>query len=182
MTMIEQRPSRRKTPAKLLFLFAFHATLAGSFLVGYLTGDEDTYGMHQFAGYTALAALVVRVAVALAAKAGPLRFPRPSPRATLDWLARLLAGDVRARGQRSPLLAWMAVAVLAVVGAAAATGAVADFVTPVEHLHEAIAEASLAVVLAHIALVFALHGLKKASAIGAALRARFTHRPEASAP
>ena len=46
MTMIDQRPAHRRTPAKLLFLFAFHATLSGAFLVSYLTGDEDTYGMH----------------------------------------------------------------------------------------------------------------------------------------
>lgn len=182
MTTIETGSARsRRMPAKMLFLLAFHATLSGSFLVSYLTGDEDTYGMHQFAGYTALAALAVRLLVGLLAPAGPLRIPRPSLGATLDWLARLLTGDVRARGQRSPLLAWMAVALLAVVGAAAATGAVADFVTPVEHLHKALGEFSLTIVLAHIALIFALHGLKNAPAIAAALRARIT-RQEASIP
>ncbi|WP_448207134.1 hypothetical protein [Azospirillum sp. sgz302134] len=177
---------RKPTPAKLLFLLAFHATLSGAFLVSYLTGDEDTYAMHQFAGYTALAALAVRLAVGMVATAPPLRLPRPSVPATLDWLGRLLTGDARARGQRSPLLAWMAVALLAGVGIAAATGAVADFVTPVEHLHKALGEFSLTIVLAHIALVFALHGLKNAAALGAALRSLIRRvrviRQEASIP
>ena len=159
------RPAtRRSLPAKMLFLLAFHATLSGAFLVSWLTGDEDTYGMHQFAGYTVLAALAVRLAVAWLAPSGPLRLPRPSAGAAADWLARLLAGDPRARSQRSPLLAWMAAALLAVVGGAALTGAVADFATPVERLHEAVADWSLAVVLGHLALVFSLHALKARAA------------------
>ncbi|MCW2244335.1 hypothetical protein [Azospirillum canadense] len=120
--------------------------------------------MHQFAGYTVLAALAVRLAAAWVAPSGRLRLPRPSVGAALDWLARLLFGDARARSQRSPLLAWMAAALLVVVGGAALTGAVADFVTPVERLHEAVADWSLAVVLGHLTLVFALHALKPAAA------------------
>lgn len=155
-----RRATRRRLPGKMLFLLAFHATLSGAFLVSWLTGDEDTYGMHRFAGYTVLAALAVRLAVARVAPSGPLRLPRPSAGAAVGWMARLVTGDARARSQRSPLLAWMAAALLAVVGGAALTGAVADFATPAERLHEAVADWALAVMLAHLALVFALHALK----------------------
>ncbi|MDQ2101347.1 hypothetical protein [Azospirillum isscasi] len=171
-------PVARRTPGRLLFLFAFHAALSGAFIVAYLTGDEDTYAMHQFAGYTALAALAVRLLAGVLMPVGPLRLPRPAMAATRDWLRRAAMGDARAWGQRSPLLAWMALALLAVVGAAALSGAVADFVVPMEKLHEALGEVSLPVVLAHVALVAALLGLKKA----AGWRARPTPRQEVIAP
>lgn len=179
MTSTEPRPEQaRRTPGRLLFLFAFHAALSGAFIVAYLTGDEDTYAMHQVAGYTALAALAVRLLAGALMPVGPLRLPRPSLAATLDWLRRAALGEARAWGQRSPLLAWMALALLAVVGAAALSGAVADFVIPFEKLHEALGEFSLPVVLAHVALVLALLGLKKA----AGRRARPTPRHEVIAP
>ncbi|NUB15831.1 hypothetical protein GAY28_26675 [Azospirillum brasilense] len=87
-------------------------------------------------------------------------------------------GEARGWGPRRPLLAWMALALLAVVGAAALSGAVADFVVPLEKLHEALGEFSLPVVLAHVALVVALLGLKKA----AGRRARPNTRHEVIAP
>ncbi|NUB24828.1 hypothetical protein [Azospirillum brasilense] len=179
MGSTEPRPTNtRRTPGRLLFLFAFHAALSGAFIVAYLTGDEDTYAMHQFAGYTALAALAVRLLAGVLMPVGPLRLPRPSVTATLDWLRRVASGKARAWGQRSPLLAWMALALLAVVGAAALSGAVADFVVPLEKLHEALGEFSLPVVLAHVALVVALLGLKKV----AGWRARSNTRHEVIAP
>jgi len=179
MGSTEPRPTNtRRTPGRLLFLFAFHAALSGAFIVAYLTGDEDTYAMHQFAGYTALAALAVRLLAGVLMPVGPLRLPRPSRTAALDWLRRAMSGQARAWGQRSPLLAWMALALLAVVGAAALSGAVADVFVPLEKLHEALGEFSLPVVLAHVALVVALLGLKKA----AGQRARPNTRHEVIAP
>lgn len=154
--------ARKPSAAEMTALLAFHATVSGAFIVAYLTGDEDTYGMHVFSGYAALAAIVLRVAAGLLAPAGsPLRLPRPSAGAVAGWLGRLFAGDAKARTQRSPLTAWMAAALLSGVGLAAATGAVADFLVTVEHLHKEIGEATLPLILAHIALVFALHGLKR---------------------
>lgn len=179
MTPTDARPEKaRRTPGRLLFLFAVHAALSGAFVVAYLTGDEDTYAMHQFAGYTALAALLVRLAAGWLMPVGPLRLPRPSPSTTLDWLRRAVSGEARAWGQRSPLLAWMALALLAAVGAAALSGAAADFVVPMEKLHEALGEFSLPVVLGHVALVAALLGLKKA----AGWRARPNSRHEVTVP
>lgn len=154
--------ARKPSAAEMTALLAFHAIVSGAFIVAYLTGDEDTYGMHVFSGYAVLIAIGLRVAVGTLAPAGsPLRLPRPSVAAVAAWLRRLVTGDAKARAERSPLTAWMAAALLIGVGIAAATGAVADFVVKVEHLHKEIGEASLFLILAHIALVFALHGLKR---------------------
>ncbi|HYH20867.1 MAG TPA: hypothetical protein VD995_19855 [Azospirillum sp.] len=154
--------ARKPTAAEMAVLLLVHATLSGAFVVAYLTGDEDTYGMHVFSGYAVLAALAVRATLGVFAAAGsPLRFPRPAVAPTLDWLARLLAGDAKTRAERSPLIAWLAAALLAAVGLAATSGAVADVVVALEDLHESLGELSLFVVLAHIALVFGLHWLKR---------------------
>lgn len=154
--------TRIPNAAKMAFLLLFHATFSGAFLVAYLTGDEDTYGMHVFSGYAVLVALALRVAAGMVAGgSGPLRFPKPAIRPALDWLARLVAGDPKARSQRSPLLAWAAVAVLAAVGLAAVSGAAADFVVKLEDLHEAIGEFALWIVAAHVGLVVWLHWLKR---------------------
>ena len=64
----------------------------------------------------------------------------------------------------------MALALLIGVGAAAATGAVADFLPSAEDLHEALGEASLFIVFAHIALVLALHVLKEPGRAASSLR------------
>ena len=133
-----------------LLLQAWHATMAGGFLVAYLTADEDTYAMHLFAGYVVLAAIVLRLVVGLVAPAGnPWRLPRPSLAGTLAWL--------RTRRGRNPLFAWMAVALLGGIGLSAASGAIADSVTFVEDFHEGVSEAALWIIFSHIAVVIALY-------------------------
>lgn len=153
--------TRKLSPMELGVLLVFHAALSGAFLVTYLTGDEDTYGMHVFSGYTVLAAIVLRLLAGLVAPVGsPLRLPRPSKAAVRGWLGRLATGDLSALRERSPLLPWMADALLMGVGFTAASGAVADFVAMVVDLHEALGKAALWIVVAHITLVLALHWLK----------------------
>lgn len=152
---------RKPTPLETAVLLAFHAAVSGTFIVAQMTGDEDTYVLHQVAGYTALAAIAVRALAGLAAPMGsPLRLPRPSLAALGDWLARLVSGEDAARRMRSPLYAWMAAILLAMIGAAAASGAVADVVPAMEDLHEALGEFSLPIVIGHVALVLLLHALK----------------------
>jgi len=154
--------ARKPTPAEMIALLAFHAIVSGAFIVAYLSGDEDTYGMHVFSGYTVLIAILLRAAAGMLAPASsPLRLPRPSARPVLDWMKRLAAGDPKARSERSPLIAWMAAALLVGVGLTAASGAAADFVVRLEKLHESLGEVSLSIVLGHIALVFGLHRLRK---------------------
>lgn len=153
---------RKPTKLEMSFLLAFHALLSGAFFVSYFTSDEDTYGMHVFSGYTVAAVLAVRLAIGLFAPAGsPLRLPRPSWTALRQYAGRLLAFDRQALAQRSPLYAWMAAILLAVLVTAATTGIAADFLTSVEELHESIGEASLFLVIGHIGLVFVLHGLNR---------------------
>ena len=159
-------PGRRKpTRGEMAFLLAFHGALSGAFLVSYLSGDEDTYGMHVVAGYTLLTALGLRLLVGLAGPGGsPLRLPRPSMRRTLDYLARLLGGEIAARRERSPLYAWMGAALLIGVGVAGLSGVAADYRSRLDHLHESLANAALFIVLAHVAIVFAVHGFKRLAA------------------
>ncbi len=154
--------ARKPTRAEMAFLLLFHATLSGAFLVSYLTGDEDTYRMHVFSGYTALTALAARALAGLtAAEGSPLRFPRPDAADLRRWLGGLAGGDPQARAVRSPLIPWMAAALLIGTGLTALSGAIADVVTTVEDLHEGLGEAMPWIVLAHVGLVFALHWLKR---------------------
>jgi len=148
---------------------AFHASLSGAFLVAYLTGDEDTYHMHVFAGYLVLVTAGLRILVGLWAPDGSLlRLPQPQTAPLCDWLRRLVAGDPSVIRGRSPLLAWLAAGALATVAIAAATGVVADFVTKAEHLHEALSEFALWMVVAHVAVLVILNWLKRVRAPAAA--------------
>ncbi len=138
----------------LMLLRAWHAWLAGAFLVAYATADEDTYAIHQFAGYAVLAAIAVRLLAGLFAPGrSPLRLPRPSWQATRDWLAT--------RTGRHPLFAVFAAALLAVVGLVAVSGALADGTPWMEDPHEAVAEASLWLIAGHIAFVTYMHAGRK---------------------
>ncbi len=171
--------TRKPRAAEMAFLLLFHATLSGAFLVAYLTGDEDTYRMHVFSGYAALAALAARAFAGLtAAEGSPLRFPRPSAGDVRRWVARLAAGDPQARTARSPLIPWMAAALLIGVGATALSGAVADVVTQVEDLHEALGEAAPWIVLGHVALVLALNHLKQPRPLDATALTRQVGNPD----
>ncbi|MEW5729546.1 MAG: DUF1924 domain-containing protein [Pseudomonadota bacterium] len=147
--------SARKPPRlDLAILRLWHAVMAGGFLVAYLTGDEDTYAMHVFSGYAVLAAAAIRLVLGLLAPGGsPLRLPRPSMARTLEWMGN--------RRGRNPLYAWLGAAVLASVGLAAATGAVADVVVWLEDPHEALSEASLMAVFVHVGFILFVHGGKR---------------------
>lgn len=146
----------RPPPARwhLALLKAWHAWIAGGFLVAYLTAGEDAYTMHQFAGYAVLAAIVLRLAVGLFfASPSPLGLPRPSCRVVRRWFAT--------REGRHPLFAWFAAGLLVVVGLAALSGALADGIGWLEHPHEAIAELSLWVIVGHIVFVSWMYGARQ---------------------
>lgn len=142
----------KRQQALLLF---WHAWLGGAYAVAYLTADEDTYGMHLFAGYAVLAAITVRVLAGLIA-----------PNSKFLRLPHLKFGDLRdwfgsGKG-RHPLFGWFATALMVVVGAAAATGALSDsMMTWLEDPHEAISESSLWIIFGHVAFVTFMYGGKK---------------------
>jgi cytochrome c553 len=132
----------------------WHAWLAGSFLIAYVTADEDTYALHLFAGYAVLAAIAVRLLVGVVMPVGsPLRLPPPSVKGLLAWLAE--------RKGRNPLFAWFASVLLAAVGVSAVTGALADGWTWLEDPHEAVSELALGVVFGHVAFVTFMYGGKR---------------------
>lgn len=157
---------RKPSRSQIGFLLGFHAVISGAFLVSYLTGDgDDAYFMHVFAGYAVLAALIVRLAVGMLAGPGSmLRLPRPDWPSIGRYIRRIAALDRTAFLGRSPLHGAMALMLLVGVGIAALSGAIADFLIRIEDLHEALGEAALYIVLGHIVLVLALHGLKRLAA------------------
>ncbi len=134
-------------------LKVWHAWLVGSFVVAYVTADEDTYAMHLFAGYAVLAAIVFRLLAGLFAPTNsPLKLSLPSLKATKQWLDS-------PKG-RHPGFAWLATCLLVIVGVSAATGAIADISTALEDPHETISEACLAVIFTHIGFVAYMYGGK----------------------
>jgi len=127
-------------------LKVWHAWLAGSFLVAYVTSDEDTYAMHFFAGYAVLAAIVTRIVVGIFAPASsPLKLTLP----------RIGTGK-----GRHPAFAGLATALLLGVGLSAVTGAFADGSTAFEDPHEAVSQACLVIIFSHIAFVTYMYGGK----------------------
>ncbi len=170
MTTTEKNatPVRRKPKAiEFTILYGWHAVISGAFIVAYFSGDEDTYAMHQFAGYLVLAAIGIRVIAAVFAPQGsPLRIRRPALAPLAAWLATLAAGNRARIGggpslPRRPFFVLMASALLISIGATAASGAVADFLPFIEHLHEALGELALWIVLGHVGSVFVLNALPK---------------------
>lgn len=168
-----QAPARRRPRAiEFSLLYGWHALLSGAFIVAYLSSDEDTFAMHQFAGYTVLAALALRVIVGVfVAEGSPLRLPRPTLTPIREWVDGALHGRSQPLPRR-PLLSLAAVVLLMFVGAAAGSGAIADFVPPIEHLHEAIGELAPWFVLGHVAMVVALYWRQTRRAPGGSTRAR----------
>lgn len=161
-------PARRKPKAiEFAILYGWHAVFSGAFIVAYFSGDEDSYAMHQFAGYLVLTALGIRLIAALLAPQGsPLKVRRPTLAPLTAWLGTILAGKGAGGANsaplpRRPLFALMAVALLISIGAAAASGAAADFLPFIEHLHEALGELALWIVLGHVLSVALLNALPK---------------------
>ena len=161
-------PTRRKpTAIEFTILYGWHAVFSGAFIVAYLSGDEDTYAMHQFAGYAVLAALGIRLIAAVAAPvSSPLRPRRPTLTPFKAWVAALFADNGTPDSKpaslpRRPLFALMAAALLISIGATAASGAAADFLPFIEDLHEALGELALWIVLGHVAIVVGLNALPR---------------------
>ena len=140
---------------------AWHATIAGGFLVAWMTGDsDDLYMMHQVAGYTVLVAVVLRLVVGVFATRAPWRLPRPSVSGARRWMAE--------RRGRNPGFAWLAVALLVTVGASAGAGMAAHWLPQVEDLHAALSDAALWVIGAHVVFILAVFGgLRRLRALAA---------------
>lgn len=135
------RPSLRRR-----VLVPWHVVLASAFLVACLTGDVATFGqIHLYAGGLALAALLLRVAMAV--KGGALALPRPA----LSLSLRRPAG-----GGRPPALAWTTVLLLLAAPAAAVSGWPAMTSPAAADLHAQLSDWAMGLVGVHAALVLAL--------------------------
>lgn len=135
---------------------AFHWLLALSFAAAYATAELDgSRALHALFGYTVAGLLAFRLFWAVAGT----RYARwsgftLSRRAVVDYLRALVAGRPQHYVGHNPLASWSAVAMLALVAAATATGigALTEIGgDPMEELHEALANAALALVFVHIA-------------------------------
>ena len=102
---------------------ALHAALIATVVPTWFTGSSDSV-VHEVAGYAVLALVALRVGWGVFGR-GPVRFDRfvRGPRATAAYLQAVAAGAAPRHVGHNPAGGWMVVTLLAVAGAAAATGA-----------------------------------------------------------
>lgn len=144
------RPARRVKPMDVVLVW--HGLFAGSWAIAYLSAESGE-AVHQFAGYTALALLAVRLlAASLATEKSVWNLPWAPLPLWQAFLGRLGRGDLSVLRSRTPFTPLSALAVLGVMALTVPTGLMADWFDA-DDLHEGIAEASLTFVLIHVVLV-----------------------------
>lgn len=159
-----------RLPKPFELLLFWHGLLAGSYTIAYITA-EGAHGLHQFAGYTAVALLALRLLIGWrAAGRGAWAFPVPRAGQWRTFAGKLASGDLKVLRGRTPFGPLSGLVLLALLVVVALTGLLADWLGA-EDLHEGPAEASLAMVAIHIAIV-ALGPLLKRLAVGHPPRAR----------
>jgi hypothetical protein len=125
----------------------WHAWLLGSILVAWATADEDFYSAHFISGWSALIAIVLRIIIGLRVSGqGPWKLP--------FLKLGVPFGNVKA-------LAVVGTCLIVTLVMSGATGVLADTIPAMEDPHEAASEAALAVIGAHVLLVFWIFGLRK---------------------
>ena len=143
----------KPSKAELSFLMGWHGMLSGAFLIAYITG-EASYAMHVFSGVMVLLALGIRLLVGIAAPNGsPLALPTLS-------LPPADQAPLSVRAVQRLINNWMAAALLVLITLAALSGWFAHDIGMDDDLHEGLAEATPALIFAHIALAVTFHALK----------------------
>ena len=136
----------------------FHWLLAATFAGAYLTSDgERLRDVHMLLGYTAAGLVAFRVlwGVVGTRYARFTSFPL-SPRAVIDYLRSLLVLSPRHYLGHNPAGSWAILGMLALIAGTALTGwANAIEIGPewIEDVHEAFANATLALVVVHVGAV-----------------------------
>jgi len=144
--------STRRLPRPFDLLLLWHGLFTGSYTIAYLSA-ESAGGLHQFAGYTALSLLALRLLAArLAAGRPPWALPWPKASMWQNFLRRLTRDGLAVFRGRTPLAPLSGLVLLGSVVLVALTGLSADW-WGWEDLHEGPAELSLGVVLIHVAIV-----------------------------
>ena len=150
----------------------FHWLLALSFAGAWITADSERWrDAHVLLGYTVLGLIAFRLLWGLVGT----RYARfasftLAPRAVLDYLKSLATFEPRHYLGHNPAGSWAILALLALLATTAATGwAVYAQIGPewLEELHEGAANAAAALVLVHIAAVFASSLLHRENLVGA---------------
>jgi cytochrome b len=151
---------------------AFHWLLALSFAGAWLTAESERWrDIHVLLGYTVAALIVFRLLWGVFGT----RYARFAsftldPRAVFDYLKSLATRTPRHYFGHNPAGSWAIVAMLALLALTAATGwaAYAELGPEwLEDLHEGAANATLALVLVHVAAVFASSLLHRENLVGA---------------
>ena len=136
----------------------FHWLLAATFAGAYLTSDgERLRDVHMLLGYSAAGLVAFRVLWGLVGTryARFTSFPL-SPRAVIDYLRSLLALSPRHYFGHNPAGSWAILGMLALIAGTALTGwANAIEIGPewLEDVHEAFANATLALIVVHVGAV-----------------------------
>ncbi|HKJ76580.1 MAG TPA: cytochrome b/b6 domain-containing protein [Gammaproteobacteria bacterium] len=144
--------TRLRLPKPFELLLFWHGLLAGSYTIAYITA-EGAHGLHQFAGYTAVALLAVRLLVGWrAAGRGAWAFPVPRAAQWRTFAGKLASGNLHVLRGRTPFAPLSGLVLLSLLVVVAVTGLLADWFGA-EDLHEGPAEASLAMVAVHVAIV-----------------------------
>lgn len=153
-------------PRPMSILIAWHGLFAGAYLTAALTAEIWPVG-HGVAGLTALALLLLRLAAAGLAPSGSLAaLPWPKPGAWTHMAKKLAAGRWEIMASRTPLTPIVSLAAMAGGLLAASSGALA-LAWGWNDPHEALAEFSLMLIGAHVAMIALGAGLR-------ALTARFS--------
>lgn len=133
----------------------FHWLLVAAFALAYVTGEGERFMvMHGVAGYTVLGLIAFRLLWGIVgSRYARFRSFAFGPRAVLDYLASLIAGHAQRFVGHNPAGGWVIFALMALVAATSASGWLmlgADG-ERFEDLHEALANATLALIALHVA-------------------------------
>lgn len=142
------------------WLMVWHGLFVGAYTIAYLTA-EGAPGLHEFAGYSALSLLAVRLLAALiAGERAPWALPLPKASMWKNFGRKLAAGNFSALRGRTPFAPLSGLVILGALVLVTLSGLAADW-WEWEDLHGGLAEGSLTLVLIHIAIVSFAPLLKK---------------------
>lgn len=171
-----------------------HWLLAGAFFTAYATAEDETIGLHAWAGYIVAGYIVWRLLW------GVLGSPHArfsdfvtSPRTVAGYLGGLLTGRARRYEGHNPAGGWMIVILLFMLAVTTATGLVVyagefdsgplvawlggagEMAEAVEDVHEGFANVTMALVIIHVAGVIVESLLHRENLIGAMIHGRKRH-------
>lgn len=142
--------------ASFNLLLFWHGLFAGSYIVAFATGDE-AMGAHIAAGWFVIGLGAFRLfAALLAPEKSPWSLPWPNAALFKAFVRNLKEPNASLFAGRNLMIVLSGLAVLMAAVVASLSGYL-----PSEDAHEAVANLSLAVVLAHAGLILLAQGLKK---------------------